>query len=69
MTCSVRDKLSQEAQDTLNVMIEEIQKARDALKRDDKQLLKMCDRSMEVALGKKERAFGALAEHKREHGC
>jgi hypothetical protein len=69
MTCSVRDKLSQEAQDTLNVMIEEIQKARDALKRDDKQLLLMSDRSMEVALGKKERAFGALAEHKREHGC
>jgi hypothetical protein len=69
MTCSVQEKLSQAAQDTLDVMIEAIQRARDAIKRQDQHAIEVSDEDMEVALGKKERAFGALAEHKREHGC
>jgi hypothetical protein len=27
------------------------------------------DKDLEKAFGGKERAFGALAEHKKEHGC
>jgi hypothetical protein len=69
MDCSLRDQLSQQSQKALDSMIEEIQKARHALKLGDTQMLDQSDRSMEVALGEKERAFGALAQHKREHGC
>ena len=35
---------------------------------DDQRLLEL-DKQMELTFGEKERAFGALFEHRDEHGC
>lgn len=37
-------------------------------KRDDERLLQL-DKQLELVFGEKERAFGALFQHRDEHGC
>lgn len=36
--------------------------------RDDERLLEL-DKQLELVFGEKERAFGALFQHREEHGC
>ncbi len=41
----------------------------EALKAHDDQRLMQLDKQMELTFGEKERSFGALFEHRKEHGC
>ena len=40
-----------------------------AMEAQDDDRLMAADRQLEAEFGKKERAFGSLFEHRREHGC
>ena len=41
----------------------------DCLKANDQKRLLALDKELETVFGEKERAFGALQEHSKEHGC
>ena len=55
---------------TLTDIIHFAERLRDAVAKgiDDAPVIKL-DKDLENALGAKERAFGALAQHRKEHRC
>jgi hypothetical protein len=67
--CRKRKELEKDADSMLSELIRVIEAQRVALTdRNDKKVLAL-DKRLEIAFGAKERAFGALAQHKKEHGC
>jgi hypothetical protein len=67
--CSTRDQLIVEAARTLDKIIELSDKLLDALQAVPPESLVGLDKDLENAMGAKERALGALAQHRNEHGC
>jgi hypothetical protein len=67
--CDVRARLQAEAQQHLKKVIELTQQQIEALARNDQQMLLTLDKLLELTFGEKERSFGALREHTKEHQC
>ena len=69
MICPVRDQLTTRADQVLKTIATLLQAQIDALAVNDQDTLLKLDKELELAFGEKERAFGALRQHKSEHGC
>ncbi len=69
MSCSVQEELSRTAYGALAQLQAIIQAQLKALQTGDHTTLDKLDRELEKAVGLKERSFGALWQHVREHGC
>lgn len=69
MDCLERDKLKAEAARSLKDIIEFTDKLLKAMNANEPASLTPLDKDLENAVGAKERAFGALAQHQKEHGC
>jgi hypothetical protein len=69
MKCRERESLSSEATKTLQTLSGIIQEQIEALQVGDQKKLLSLDKSLELTFGDKERAFGALQQHTKEHGC
>lgn len=68
--CSERNKLKGEAAETLKDIINFTERLLKAISSDGPcGPLTPLDKDLENAVGSKERAFGALAQHCKEHGC
>ena len=67
--CPERQKLSQAAAVTLDEIIAVNKLQIEALKSSDLRKLLKHDKELELLIGKKERVFGALHQHTKEHGC
>ena len=68
--CAEREKLKDEATHALKDIIEFTDKLLKCLSTDHTAAsLTPLDKDLENAVGAKERAFGALAQHCKEHGC
>jgi hypothetical protein len=67
--CERQEQLRQAALVILRHMDELSLEQMDALNASDYDLLLLIDKKLEDSFGEKERAFGALLNHCREHGC
>jgi hypothetical protein len=67
--CGEREKLKTEAVHALEDIIEFTGRLLKAVSAEEPKLLTPLDQDLENAVGAKERAFGALAQHRKEHGC
>jgi len=68
--CPERDKLKADASHALQDIVEFAKRLLAAVNSaDDPASLTPLDKDLENAVGEKERAFGALAQHRKEHGC
>lgn len=67
--CSQQNELSGHAIEVLGQIARISQEQIQALRSNDQAAMMRLDRQLELLFGEKERAFGALAEHRREHGC
>ena len=67
--CPERDALKTDAKRKLHDIIEFSNKLLFALDNDLPSSLTPLDQDLENAVGAKERAFGALAQHRKDHGC
>jgi hypothetical protein len=68
-TCSLRKELSDRAEEILKLIISTNQQQIEALRSSNHVKLMQYDKELEQLVGKKERAFGALRQHTKEHGC
>lgn len=69
--CTERDKLREAAQRSLTDIVVFAEKLKAALREgvlEDLSVIKL-DKDLENAVGAKERAFGALTQHRKDHGC
>ena len=66
--CDEREALKANALRALSEIIEFSEKLLNAIQADGPDP-HMLDKDLENAVGAKERAFGALAQHRKEHGC
>ena len=66
--CEEREALKADAFRALHDIIEFSNKLLNAIKADEPDPHAL-DRDLENAVGSKERAFGALSQHRKEHGC
>ncbi len=69
INCPRREELTAEVEAALQKIIEASKSAQEAIRGDNEPDLMRFDRELESAVGRNERALGALEEHKREHGC
>ena len=69
MQCAKRDELSAKAAHVLGVIVKLGNEQIDCLKSNDQKRLLEIDKELERQYGEKQRAFGALREHSKEHGC
>ncbi len=69
MTCGLRDELQRQASDALERVVFLTRQQIDALKAGEMSRLTQLDKDLEITFGEKERAFGALRQHRTEHGC
>jgi len=68
--CPERDKLKADASRALQDIVGFAKRLLPAINsEDDPASLTPLDKDLENAVGEKERAFGALAQHRKEHGC
>jgi len=68
--CAERDKLKRSAADALKDIISFTDRLLKAVGSEEPcGSLTPLDKDLENAVGSKERAFGALAQHCKEHGC
>ncbi len=68
-TCMERDQLTNTARQTLSAIQRFIDEMTTALDRGHPKELAKLDQSLEAAFGEKERAFGRLEQHRKDHGC
>lgn len=68
-TCAEREALQREAARNLQLLIELTKQQIDALTASDQARLLALDKNLEKVFGEKERSFGALRQHTKEHGC
>lgn len=69
MECSEREKLQRKADFVLSEIVKIIELQREALQERGESELMALDKRLENTFGEKERAFGALKQHTKEHGC
>jgi hypothetical protein len=69
MQCSKREELQKRAIDALSKINELAVQQIECIKASNQIRLMALDKETELAFGEKERAFGALLEHSKEHGC
>ena len=70
MQCAEREKLKAEAARALKDIIEFTNRLLNAVNGEPSAgVLTPLDKDLENAVGSKERAFGALAQHCKDHGC
>lgn len=69
MVCPKRDELNKRALEVLRHLNRLTVEQMDCLKANDQRRLLALDKELEKQFGEKERAFGALQEHSKEHGC
>ena len=69
MVCPIRNELTTKAETVLKKISELLQGQIVALAENDQNTLLKLDKELELAFGDKERTFGALRQHKTEHGC
>ena len=69
MTCGLRDELQRQASEALERVIVLTRQQIEALKAADHARLMSLDKDLELTFGEKERHFGALRQHRTEHGC
>jgi hypothetical protein len=69
MNCGLRDELQRQATDALERVVILTRQQIDALKAGDQNRLLSLDKDLELTFGEKERTFGALRQHRTEHGC
>ena len=67
--CAQRDALQREANAALQAIIDITKQQIDALSANDQARLLVLDKNLERKFGEKERSFGALRQHTKEHGC
>jgi hypothetical protein len=67
--CAEREKLKTEACHAINDIVEFSGRLLIALNSQDPTSFTPLDKDLENAVGAKERAFGALAQHRKDHGC
>ena len=67
--CAAREALQVEASEILQHLIDLTKHQIIALAANDQQTLMRLDKQLELVFGEKERSFGALREHTKEHGC
>jgi hypothetical protein len=67
--CTARETLQREASEVLQRLIDITENQLKALAANDYQSLMRLDKELDLAFGAKERSFGALHEHTKEHGC
>ncbi len=68
-TCEVRVRLERLAQHHLLELAELARKEADVVESGDQQRILELDKNIEDALGRKERALGAINQHRADHGC
>ena len=66
--CGEREALKADALKALREIIEFSDKLLKALQADEP-VPHALDKDLENAVGSKERAFGALSQHRKDHGC
>lgn len=69
IACEMQQKLAEEVQRHLSVLVDLAHAEREAVRTGDDALIMMIDKQIEAAIGDKERAMGALRHHRAEHGC
>jgi hypothetical protein len=69
MACQKREELKNRAIEALNHLNKLTVGQVECLRANDLRRLFELDQQLEQAFGAKERAFGALAEHAKEHAC
>ncbi len=67
--CPKREALQLAANVILQSLIDLTKQQIDALSVNDQSRLLTLDKHLEKKFGEKERAFGALRQHTKEHGC
>jgi len=67
--CQMKIALMSAAQKALTDLAELMHRQREAIASESENTLLAIDREIEVRLGEKERAMGALQQHRKEHGC
>ena len=67
--CPKREELRAAATELLELMGRLCSEQSKAIRENDHTRLAALDRKFEEAFGQKERAYGALEEHRKEHGC
>lgn len=65
----MRESLQAEAASVLQRLIDLTQHQIEAVEVNDQSKLMALDKDLETTFGEKERAFGALREHTKEHKC
>jgi hypothetical protein len=69
MNCAERESIEQEVSAALSAVTELMKRQLEALKVADHHKMFALDRELENSFGRKERAFGALRQHRKDHGC
>ena len=67
--CSTHQQLVDQAEQVLKRIVELTTFQLSLFQRPDHQISMEADRELERAVGEKERLFGALRQHRSEHGC
>ena len=69
MDCPEREKLKADASKALQDIIEFTDRLLKSVNNEQLASFIALDKDLENAVGAKERAFGALAQHRKDHGC
>jgi len=67
--CPKQTELAQHASEILEHIVRTTHDQIEALKKNDQTELMKLDKQLELLFGEKERAFGSLGQHKKDHGC
>jgi hypothetical protein len=67
--CPERASLQRTAREVLQNLIDLTHQQLEAISANDQNRLLLLDKRLEHVFGEKERAFGALSQHTKEHGC
>jgi len=67
--CEERERLRDAAMNTLSQIISVTQRLLEANRSNDRTTIAQLDKQLELLIGEKERAFGALNQHNKDHRC
>ena len=67
--CEKYDQLAEDVERCLDQIAQTTTEQLQAFQSDDHATLMRLDKKLEQMMGSKERAIGALREHRKEHGC
>lgn len=69
MICTKYDELSERAMAALDDLFRLVHRQVEAMKKSDNKIAHSFDEDIELLIAEKERALGALRQHRDEHGC